>query len=493
MQLTISRWKERKSAEALILPFWQVKNEAESASEAKEFVSHANAPIRAGDFRGKEGECFILYGHKSEEKRILLLGLGPKSKCTHDSIRRSYANATKALHKKNTSINVVLPHSKEIDEDVLFKAVVEGMLLSDYTFSSLKEDTKKDNVSILEKICFIGGPKKAPEILAKTKLVISAVNFARDLVNGNAYEITPTRLAKEAKALEKEFSHFKTTIFHRKEMEKEKMGLLLAVAKGAAEEPAFIIMEYKGNPGSKDYTALIGKGITFDTGGLNLKPSGSIETQKADMAGGAAVLGTMQAAAGLKLKVNLIGVIASTENAIGSRSYKPGDVYKSYSGKTVEIADTDAEGRLVLADAISYTQENFAPSRMIDLATLTGGIIVALGEEATGLFSNDDELADALTSAGLKTHERLWRFPLYPEYKDYLKSSIADIKNSGGGRKASSIKGAIFLEQFVKDIPWAHLDIAGTAYLSELNKPYHPTYGTGVGVRLLIEYLESLT
>ncbi len=215
-----------------------------------------------------------------------------------------------------------------------------------------------------------------------------------------------------------------------------------------------------------------------------------METMKCDMAGAASVLGTMRAAATLKLKVNLVGVIASTENAIGPNSYKPGDVYTSMSGKTVEISNTDAEGRLVLADALTYVQQTFSPTRMIDLATLTGGIVIALGEEATGLFSNNDKLAEALIESGEKTFERLWRFPLYPEYKEQLKSTIADIKNSGG-RKASSITAAMFLEQFVKNVPWAHLDIAGTAYLSEL-KPYHPTYATGVGVRLLIEFLESL-
>jgi leucyl aminopeptidase len=212
-----------------------------------------------------------------------------------------------------------------------------------------------------------------------------------------------------------------------------------------------------------------------------------METMKDDMSGAAAVLGTLKAAADLKLPVNLIGVIPATENGIGPDSYKPGDVYQSHSGKTVEISDTDAEGRLVLADAISYVQKHYTPTQIIDLATLTGGIIVALGEHATGLFSNDDALADRLYEAGEATQERVWRMPLYDDYKDCLKSSIADLKNSAG-RSASSISGALFIQEFVKEIPWAHLDIAGTAYLTT-PRHYHPTHATGVGVRLLVRFL----
>jgi leucyl aminopeptidase len=253
-----------------------------------------------------------------------------------------------------------------------------------------------------------------------------------------------------------------------------------------------ILLHYKGDPKSKDLTAVVGKGITFDTGGLNLKPTGSIETMKCDMAGAAAVLGILKACQALKLKKNVIGVIAAAENAISAEAYKPGDVYISHSGKSVEITNTDAEGRLVLADALSYVQTHYELSRVIDLATLTGGVVVALGEEATGLFSNDDALINQLKKASARTGERIWELPLYPEYLDALKSPIADLKNSRNGRKASAGSGAMFLRQFIEeDLPWAHLDIAGTAYLSETS-PYSPSYATGVGVKLLIEFLENL-
>ena len=322
--------------------------------------------------------------------------------------------------------------------------------------------------------------------------MIDAVSLARDLVNGNADDVNVDAFKKMARDFEKKHASIKVTILDKKALEKEKMGLILAVGKAATTEPAVIILEYKGDPRSKEKTAIVGKGVTYDTGGLNIKVAGSgMETMKCDMAGAAAVMGIIQAAAALKLKVNLIGALAIAENAIGPSSYKPGDVFRGRTGKTVEITNTDAEGRLVLADTISYVEDHYQPTRLIDFATLTGGVVIALGEEATGLFSNDDKLAHALEKAGERTHERLWRLPLYPEYKEYLKSSIADIKNSGS-RKASSPSGATFIHAFVKSTSWAHLDIAGTAYLSDL-KPCHPTAATGVGVRLFIDFLEHLT
>ena len=268
------------------------------------------------------------------------------------------------------------------------------------------------------------------------------------------------------------------------------MGLLLAVNRASSRDPTFMLIEYKGDPKAHDLTVLVGKGITFDTGGLNLKPTGSMESMKCDMAGAAAVLGVIQAAAALGIKKNITGVIAATENSIGSRSYKPGDVYCGYAGKSVEIGNTDAEGRLILADALAYAVKNLKPSRIIDLATLTGAVEVALGNEAIGLLSNHDVLADLLIRSGSSTGERVWRLPLYEEYKDLLKSDVADIKSTGG-RTAGCITAAIFLHEFVGKTPWAHLDIAGTAYLNEA-KRYQPKHATGVGVRLMLSLLESL-
>jgi leucyl aminopeptidase len=321
------------------------------------------------------------------------------------------------------------------------------------------------------------------------ELIVKAVNQVRDLVNGNADDVNVVALKEIAHKMAKEFSSLKVKVLDKKALEKEKMGLMLAVGRGAAHDPALILFEYKGNPRSKETIAVVGKGITFDTGGLNIKVSG-METMKCDMAGAAAVIGIMRLAAELKLKVNLVGALAVAENALGPLSYKPGDVFCGRTGKTVEITNTDAEGRLVLADAISYVEDHYTPSKLIDFATLTGGVVVALGEEAAGLFCTDEAFAKALEKAGERTHERVWRLPLYPEYKEDIKSKIADIKNSGS-RKASSAQGATFIQHFVKTPAWAHVDIAGTAYLSE-TRAYHPTLATGMGVRLFVDFLENL-
>jgi leucyl aminopeptidase len=490
---SVSNQNERKSADVVVIPVWQDKKKPMIACKVKEFESFVKIPLGSGDFHGKEGECLLLYRSQGKEKRILLLGLGSEKNCLPDTLRRSYAFSVKVMRaKKMKQVNVLLPETDWIGWDILSRAVVEGVLLASYSFDQLKgEANREEHHSSLNKVCFCGLDKADQVLLKKTETTIHSVNFVRDLVNGNADDVNVDLFKKIAKDFEKKYSHVKTTILDKKALEKEKMALLLAVGRAATREPALIILEYTGNSHSKDKTAIIGKGITFDTGGLNLKVGVGIETMKCDMSGAAVALGVIKAAAELKLKVNLISVLAIAENAIGPASYKPGDVYRSHSGKTVEVNNTDAEGRLVLADAISYLQKHYEPSRMIDFATLTGGIIVALGEEATGLFSNNDGLAKRLEKSGERTHERLWRLPLYPEYMEYLKSSIADIKNSGP-RKASSASGAMFIQQFVKKtIPWAHLDIAGTAFLSEL-KPYHPTAATGVGIRLIVDFLEHL-
>lgn len=493
MQIScVAKSAQRRSAEVVIVPVWEGKKKGEIACEESAFRDFMRFPLHSGDFLGKEGETLLLYTSRSKEKRALLLGLGKRRECTSEMLRRSYASAEKALrNKKLKSANILLPSPIDTPTDVVLRAILEGIMLAHYSFDALKGETiKEQGHAHLNKICLCGVSGQEKGIIKKTEILVSAINFARDLVNRNADDKHVGTLTKLAKELEKISDKIETTILDKKHLEQLEMGLLLAVGRGAVQGPALVIVEYKGNPHSKDVTAIVGKGITFDTGGLNLKPTGSMETMKSDMSGVAATLGILQAAAHLDLKANILGVLAIAENAIGPASYKPGDVYRSYSGKTVEIANTDAEGRLVLADALSYIQEKYKPSRLIDMATLTGGIVVALGEAATGLFSNDNALAKALEKAAERTDERVWRMPLFPEYKMLLKSTIADLKNSGG-RWASPCSAAAFLQQFIKGVPWAHLDIAGTAYLSDLKPyPYHTTPATGVGVRLLIDFLE---
>lgn len=482
-----SKMAERPQADLLVLPFWQGAKKGEPACAIALFKEELAPLLQEDDFKGKEGETALVYGGKKKESRLLLLGCGKKSEATAETFRKSVVSVVRMCKKKGwTAVNFACP-----EEGAYHTAITEGLLLSNYDFNQLKHDTIKDNKPVsIEKVCLIGVSKNQEKDCIRAQTIVEAVNFSRDLVNGNADDITPQKLGEVAQAMCRSYSALKATILGKKEIVKAELGLLLAVSRASFRDPALIIVEYRGNPSSKTSTALVGKGITYDTGGLLVKPRGGMETMKDDMAGAAAVLGTLKALAELKVKVNVIGVIPSAENAIGSKGYKPGDVYKSYCGKSVEIADTDAEGRLVLADAISYVQDHYKPTRIIDLATLTGGIIVALGDEASGLFSNDDKLAKKLYEAGEATSERLWRFPMYSEYKEGLKSTIADIKNSASDRKASSIRGAVFIQEFVKNIPWAHLDIAGTAFLPA-PRHYHSTPATGVGVRLLVEYLSK--
>lgn len=490
MQLSYAPgFADRKSADVLVLPFWQGEKRALPACPMDSFTAGFDSALKSGDFSGKEGELLPIYKNYPKEGRLLLLGLGEKGSCDAERLRKGMAAVVRwCRSKKLETVSVALPRT----DFPAASAITEGLLLTSFVFDSLRPHTvKKDPPVAVAKCCLIGIDAEVFAECKRTQLIIDAVNFTRGLVMGNADDVTPEFLANTAKGLAKEYGSVKATILDKKKIEQEKMGLLLAVNRASALEPRLILVEYRGNPSGDDLTVLVGKGITYDTGGLNLKPGNSMITMKDDMAGGATVLGVIKAAAELKLKVNLLAAVPSTENGIGSRSYKPGDVYKSHSGKTVEIADTDAEGRLVLADALSYVQKYYKPRRIIDLATLTGGIIVALGEEAAGIFSNDDKLSKALIEAGTATYERLWRFPLFPEYKEVLKSSIADMKNAGD-RKASSISGAVFIQEFIeKKVPWAHLDIAGVAFLSN-PRHYHSTPATGFGLRLLIEFLTAL-
>lgn len=487
----VEQIKNRPSAQAIVIPLFQGKKEADLAFPTKEFSSYLKQPLELKDFKGKEGETFYLYLSKEKEDRLILVGLGEEKELSAESLRRAYAQVVKLLKKlKISSCNVLVPKAKTLKSDLLLKALSEGLFLSLYSFNHLRQKTKKEHELHLNALHFIGVEKKYESLVQKVRQITEAVNQTRTLVMGNADEVTPIYLAEQAKDLDARFPMIKTTVFKRADIKKMKMGLLEAVGRSSVVEPHLIVIEYRGDAHSKQATALVGKGITFDTGGLNLKPTGGIEEMRNDMGGAAAVLGTIRAAASLKLKVNLIGVIASTENAIGPQSFKPGDVYPSHFGLTIEITNTDAEGRLVLADALSYVQEKYKPERIIDIATLTGGAVVALGDEVTALFSNNDKLAKQLTEAGQATYERVWRMPLFHEYGDLLKSKVADLKNSAG-RKASAITAAIFLQRFIRDdTPWAHLDIAGSAFPSE-PKPYHPAQATGVGVRLLIEFLEQ--
>lgn len=464
--------------ECIVLPFWEGPVEAASFSVFKELIAK---PLESGDFRGKLGETLFLY---KGEKRLLLVGLGKQDSVTSESVRRSLATAVRAaISKKVKTLHLVTPQVRKLTKEELLRAVSDAVFLTNYNFTLLKHDTLRDNPpTLLDQIVFIGDVDTS--LLKKAHIIASGVHRVRDLVNNNADDVNPKLLADFAKK-----SGLKTKILGKKEIEQEKMGLLLAVNRGSVQDPALIILSHQGNPKNKEHIVLVGKGITYDTGGLNVKPADNMLTMKCDMAGAATVLAAVQVAGQLDLKVNVTAIVPATENAIDSKSYKQGDVYHSKSGKTVEITHTDAEGRLVLADALTYAIEHLKPTTLIDIATLTGGVVVALGEDIAGLFSNNEALTQNLLRSSETTGESLWRLPLPHDYKEMLKSEIADLVNSAG-RYASAITAALFLQEFCGGLPWAHLDVAGTAYLSK-PKFYNTTKATGFGLRLLVDFLEK--
>ncbi len=489
--LFAARPEKRKQADVLVVPFWRGKEQGEWATDCSFISSQLSLALQTGDFKGKEGEILYLYVKEQPEKRVALLGLGLKDKVSMESLRRNYGGFVKGcLSKKFKSLNILVPQEVPLVDGSLIRGIAEGLLLPNYTFDQLKHQEENQESTLLEKVTWIGPEKSMLSIAEKALAICKGVYYARDLVNGNADKVTPQYLAACAQKLAKEYQQIKVSVFDKNRIEKENMALLLAVNRGSALDPAFIIMEYKGNPKSKDHTIIVGKGITYDTGGLNIKTVG-MEAMKCDMGGAAVCFGTIIAICNLGLKVNLTVLIPATENCTDAKSFKPGDVYSSYLGKNIEMTNSDAEGRLILADGLAYASQKLKPTRLIDFATLTGAIDIALGSEASGLMSNHEGLAQALIKAGETTAERVWQMPLYEEYKEKLKSDIADLK-SWNGRSASSCVAAIFLQEFVSEaIPWAHLDIASTAYTLD-PKRYQPKYATGVGIRLMVELLENL-
>lgn len=484
---------QRKKADVLVLPFWRDKHGVPVMDPlAKELSPLLAGLLATKDFTGKEEEVVFLYVDGEVEKRIALVGLGNQDKVTVESLRRCYGSLAKScLAKHIKSLNVLIPQNSQMDEESILRGAAEGLFLPNTIVSGLKHrDRGEQKESLLQKVTWIGPQRNVLKIVKEISLIFQGVEYTRHLVNGNADEVTPQFLAECAKSLANSHPAIKTTVFDKKRIIKEKLELLLAVNRGSALDPVFIMMEYRGNPRSKEHIVIVGKGITYDTGGLNLKPTGSMETMKCDMAGGAACFGILLAVCLLELKVNVTVVIPSTENSIDAKSFKPGDVYNSYAGKTVEMTNSDAEGRLVLADALAYAVNHLKPTCLIDIATLTGAIEIALGSEASGLMGNNQKLIQDLLQAGQSTFERLWHMPLFEEYKERLKSDIADLK-SWNGRAAGANVAATFLRQFVgESIPWAHIDIAGTAYSAD-GKKYLPKYATGNGVRLLVEFLKN--
>lgn len=478
-------------ADLLVLPVAQGAQNRDDVKSLDRLLNGAlNAQIERVKFVGKEGEMLLFHTHtRLASPVVLLYGVGKIEGAERETWRRAGGKVQKEARSQGAKQVAWFVADKSQDVATL-AAVAEGALLSSYVFDRYKSE--KNGKLAVETLTFVGPHLQTSSPLSNAldavQKTVPGVFLARDLINEPASVSTPSYLAEHAVRIAR-IGKLTSDIFGPSKMKTAKMAGLLAVAQGSAEEPRFIKLTYKPSGKPKKKIALVGKGLTFDSGGLSLKPPKSMETMKLDMSGGATVLGVMQVIAQLKPHVQVTGYIPATENMPSGTAQRPGDVIRYRNGKTVEVLNTDAEGRLILADALLQAVQE-KPDVIIDLATLTGACVTALGGQIAGLFSNNDELADALLQCSKETGELLWRLPLVKEYKDDIKSSVADIKNVGGGN-AGAIAAALFLEEFVSDVPWAHLDIAGPAF-AEKDNPYIPKGGVGFGVRTLVRYVIGL-
>ncbi len=444
--------------------------------------------VASGDYKGKKDETLLVYGSEQGPERILLVGVGKPGEITRSSIRRASAVAAKrarALGTKSFSLVVTAEARGGLGAAELAQVAIEGAAQGGWQFTELKkqpEDPKPD----LESVELVVDQRDKSQAEAGRRIgdaMAEGYLFTRNLQMQPGNLCTPTYLAEQARKLATTHG-FEVTILDKAQITKEGMGALLAVAQGSAEEPRFIVLEYHGGTGAP--VVLVGKGVTFDSGGISIKPAQNMEDMKFDKSGATAVLGTFEVLGRLKPKLNVVGLIPATENLPSGTAIKPGDVVKSHMGKTIEIINTDAEGRLILCDALSYARR-YKPAAAIDAATLTGAVVIALGHHAIGMLGNDEALLAEVRDAGERAGERCWPLPLWDDYRDLLKSDVADVKNSGG-RAAGTIAGAWFLREFVDGFPWVHLDIAGTAYL-EGEGASHAKGPTAIGVRLFTEFL----
>ena len=451
-----------------------------------------SAAQQSKEFSGKTDETLLIHTGQTEgPARLLLIGLGKQQHLSLMRLRQATSTAVSVLKQKSiakASINLEnLPIHKATTQQQV-QAIAEGLLLADYRYHRYLT-TDSGNSKSLEQITILTADSKttamAHQGVTAAEAICAGVHLARDLVNAPGNLKSPEFLAMQAVAMA-ERNGIKARLLDRSRMQELGFGALLGVAQGSTRPPYLIVLEYQGGETGSAPLALVGKGVTFDTGGISLKPAEKMDEMKMDMGGAAAVIGTMLAAARLKLPLNLVAVIPAVENMPSGTSIRPGDILTSLSGKTIEVLNTDAEGRLILADALTYV-ERFKPKVVIDLATLTGACIIALGNHAAAILGNDDKLISRLINAGQRSGERLWQLPLWEEYASQIKSDFADVKNTGG-RSAGTITAAAFLQKFADHYNWVHLDIAGMAWEDKGNAGA-PRGGTGFGVRLLIDYL----
>ncbi|MEB3197315.1 MAG: leucyl aminopeptidase [Candidatus Sericytochromatia bacterium] len=456
------------------------------------------AVLAAGDFKGKANQTVLLHSPSTPIKRVVLVGLGKSGDATLETIRQAAGKGVTTLRDVNVkSVTLALTEdaprgwapAKPAGRQEVAQAVTEGALLAlfqmnDYRTRDLDEIKTVDAVTI-----WSTGPSEEIEAgVSRGSILADAIRFARTLIMHPSNVATATRMAEDARQA-CEAAGIAVKIYEKADLEAMKMGGILAVNQGSEHPPKFIVMEYRGGAPDEKPIAIVGKGVTFDTGGISLKPGEGMEKMKYDMAGGAAAIAIMLGAARLGIRKNLVGLVPATDNMPSATALKPGDVFTSYQGLTVEVLNTDAEGRLILCDALTYAVKDKQAAAIIDMATLTGACVVALGTEAVGVLGNHQGLINQLLQSGEKTGDRGWQLPLWKEYNELLRSDIADMKNIGG-REAGTITAACFLQRFVGETPWVHLDIAGTAW-TEKERPYRPKGPTGTPIRAVLDTLEN--
>jgi len=478
IRLEPKKLTEVDSDALVILGFDGAPPEAPAADQVKELYD-------SGEFSGKGLEIAILHRPAGlKAKRLVLAGGGKRDRFDAAELRKLTGAVVRSLKSKGIhSITLALDEPWRSDDFVA--SAVEGAVLADVENDRYKTDPKKNEKQVAL-FSVLGGSQAAVD---RGRILAEAQNFSRDLANEPANVLTPTLLAERAKQMAAEFD-LECEVLDQDRMRQLGMGALLGVAQGSAEPPALIVIRYKPAkaPESKDHLGLIGKGVTFDTGGISIKPSDGMEKMRYDMAGGAAVLGAMRAIAQIKPSIPVTALVPAVENMPGSKAQRPGDIVKSLSGKTVEVLNTDAEGRLILIDALTYAQR-MGCTHLVDAATLTGAIVVALGSVNIGAFTNNEAFLEKLLTAAKAEGEKTWQMPMDEEYKELLKSSFADLHNIGG-RAGGSITAAWFIRDFVNETPWIHLDIAGTAWLDD-SKPYMAKGATGVGLRTFVRLAET--
>ena len=460
----------------------------------KKFDSKTTSAINQSlkDMEGKLGRFSIIpIPGKKPAQRILLAGIGKKENLTKDTIRNiSGKIAQKARELKLKEFSIIAPPSFVIDQISSVSQIIEGSKMALYKFDKFKSEKveKSPDLTIV-----VSKSKKISQTIKTSEIIADGAIFTKSIANLPPNECTPTTLADFAKVISKK-NKMKYNIISKLELKKKGFGGITAVGKGSKNEPKLIVLEHNRGKSNEKPIVLVGKAVTFDTGGISLKPGAAMDEMKFDKCGGCTVLGIMKAVSELKLPINVVGIIPSVENMLGGEAYRPGDIIKLFSGKTAEILNTDAEGRLILADALSYGEKHYSPKAIIDFATLTGACIVALGNNVAAIVSNDVKLATKIKDASKKTTESVWELPLTQDFMDMIKSEVADMKNVGIGRAAGTITAAAFLKNAIEKTPWVHVDIAGVAWTQTATKEksYNPKGATGFGVRLILDYLQNL-